>query len=111
MCISFATTSIPKKAPPPPIVIEEENSGADEVQSDVAGQAGPSATGTPGPEVEVDPKQAFLQNIVEKLQEKVEKDIQRTLKVWVVPTLSFFIFICLASHLNFKFFFFCIIEH
>lgn len=109
MCISFATTSIPKKAPPPPIVVEEENSGADEVQSDVAGQAGPSATGTPGPEVEVDPKQAFLQNIVEKLQEKVEKDIQRTLKVWsFLHCLSVFLF---ASRHILIFFFFCIIEH
>lgn len=70
----YATTSIPKKAPAPA-------PSADEPSPVVADQAEATNDSPKASEPVKDENLAFLQGLVDKYQEKTEKEIQRTLKV------------------------------
>lgn len=97
----FATTSQPKKVVP---VQEDEAPSTPEQPSAVLKETEETSASTPEhdvPEVapatavpeskDFDPEKAeeqSLQNIVDKLQEKVEKDIRRSVKVCSMSTLD-----------------------
>lgn len=80
----FATTSVPKKVTEP--VQEEIPTTLDEVQEDVP-QDPSSATAGAGPsqsseEFNIDNhEEQSLQLLVDKYQEKIEKEVSRTIKV------------------------------
>ncbi|KAL5535622.1 hypothetical protein ACEPAF_3716 [Sanghuangporus sanghuang] len=69
----YATTSIPKKVLPPVPASEETTEPAAE-------QINSSNPGSNAPEPVHDESLAYLQSLVDKYQEKVEKEVQRTLK-------------------------------
>ncbi|KAF9270347.1 P-loop containing nucleoside triphosphate hydrolase protein [Marasmius fiardii PR-910] len=86
----FATTSVPKKVVPTeedeasqPVAIEEDHIRQGKDRKD-PGDEVPSAVVSPSPLTNVsDPgkeEEQSLQNLVDKLQEKIEKEITRTLK-------------------------------
>ncbi|KAH8120418.1 P-loop containing nucleoside triphosphate hydrolase protein [Phellopilus nigrolimitatus] len=69
----FATTSIPKKAPVA-VAVPEETTDA------IADEADAANADVKAPEPVLDDNTASLQRLVEKLQDKTEKEILRTLK-------------------------------
>ncbi|KAL5495158.1 hypothetical protein ACEPAI_620 [Sanghuangporus weigelae] len=69
----YATTSIPKKAPPPIPASEETTESA-------AGQTDSANPDSNALEPVRDENLAYLQRLVDRYQEKVEKEVQRTLK-------------------------------
>ena len=82
----FATTSVPKKAvaaeadvlPTDVFVVDPEHSSPNDAAQDASGDAiAPSHTESDPDKVQ----DATLQNLVERLQEKTEKEIVRTIKV------------------------------
>jgi hypothetical protein len=76
----FAVTSIPKKAPPesPPLTQHDSDVNDESASSDV-----PHATQTHEPvkDEALNAEERSLQDLVDKLQERVEKEIVRTVKV------------------------------
>jgi hypothetical protein len=84
----FATTSVPKKVvdieEPPPEDEASLTAGTSEVEE---GSADPGAQSAKAPEAEEwDPEKVeeqSLQNLVDKLQEKTEKDVVRMVKVGI----------------------------
>ncbi|KAG6832456.1 hypothetical protein H0H92_001502 [Tricholoma furcatifolium] len=79
----FATTSVPKKVTPVEAPEPESNMNNDLEQPVVVGEALAGAVVIPPPQDQFDPEKVdeqSLQNLVDKLQERTEKEIIRTVK-------------------------------
>lgn len=93
----FATTSVPKKLDPEEEAAPEDASTPLLDVKDPIQESGPSrptdgaTTATPAPADDFDPDKAeeqSLQNLVDKFQEKVEKEIVRAVKVRIAFNLD-----------------------
>jgi hypothetical protein len=91
----FATVSVPKKPTPseePPDVAENSGDTSDLQSSDT-----PNAPAAPPQADQAVLEEGVLQAIVDKFQDKTEKDILRNIKVWHLPSLNKYILSNLLS--------------